>query len=186
MALHFRFFIILSFLGLPTDSFADENEIIDSSIRLDVGALKKLTQRVPDTMVRQQLASGLDTLLSRYGGSECVRTKAAPRRPATQSELVQIENSMRSMDSQLSKRTVLQVAAQDHFFTTQQVHQLMGLITDENHRLASLKTLYLRVIDRKKFHSLLGLLSNPKSQTQLLEFIRAKNQEQFGGQSESR
>ena len=186
MALHFQFFIIVSCLSLPMNAFADGNEIIDSNIRLDVDALKKLTQRVPDTMVRQQLASGLESLLSRYSQSECDAKARGPRRPATQSEIIQIENSMRSVKSSASKRTVLLLAAQDHVFMTHQVRQLMALITGDAHRLASLESLYFRVVDRKNFHTLLGLLSTSESQTQLLESIKAKTAAQGDGESEPR
>ena len=172
MTLPFHFFITVFFVISPILAFAEGKEIVDSSMRLDVNALKKLTQRVPDTLVRQQLASGLDGLLSRYDQSNCVGKRAQPRRPATKAEIVRIENSMRSVTSPSSRRTTLLMAAQDHFFTTQQARDLTGLLSDESDRLIALEALYFRLVDPKNFHTLIALIASPDKQAELLQAIQ--------------
>ena len=139
---------------------------------LPMDQLRAFSPQLPSQEVRQKYATLLNALLVQ-AIAHCPRNlQPAPQvrpRPATNAEMVDIDNSLRAVNTDAGKLMVLKVAARNHYFSVEQVRQLVIQIKSMEIRTQSLVAVHGRVTDGKRFHALLHLIPNPDHQMQLFK-----------------
>ena len=101
-----------------------------------------------------------------------VKQPCADRPPSTGAQMTEIENSLRTSQSDADAMAVMGLVAQNHCLSSRQLSSLIPTIKGESHRLDALIQMYRRVTDPKRFHTLLVLLKTSEARGRLVREIR--------------
>jgi len=132
-----------------------------------------------------QLRSGYDMVIGiRRNGQVSfserrtnLNTVASANTPMTQTEFDKQLQSVKSKWSQTSKYNAIKsaLASKSNYFTTDQVGQLLMLISSESRRLELAKLSYPRVTDPNNFGDVTDLFTTQANKDNITGFIQSKN-----------
>jgi hypothetical protein len=70
-------------------------------------------------------------------------------------------------------------SSSDNFFTTQQVHQIIALLSDESNRLNLAKLAFDNIVDQQNFRQLYDLFDSQSSKDELDNYIKTNYNYQY-------